>query len=99
MRDSASVQDVRNLADLVRRAAGEGADRPALRWHDRVMTWAELDAQVDLIAAGLMALDLPYEGWPARVAIVLPNVPEFAACFFGALRAGLIAVPVNPGYT
>src|SRR5437667_384006 len=31
--DSATVQDVRNLADLVRRAAERDADRPALRWH------------------------------------------------------------------
>jgi long-chain acyl-CoA synthetase len=99
MPDSANVQDVRNLADLVRRAATERADRPALRWPDRTLTWAELDQQVDAIAAGLAALDLPADRHPARVAIGLPNVPEFAAWLFGALRAGLIAVPVNPGYT
>jgi long-chain acyl-CoA synthetase len=93
------VHDVRNLADLVRRAAVERGDRPALRWHDRVVTWAEFDAQVDTVAAGLAALDLPYEGWPTRMAIALPNVPDFAFCFFGALRAGLIAVPINPEYT
>jgi long-chain acyl-CoA synthetase len=33
------------------------------------------------------------------VAIALPNVPQFAEAYFGVLRAGLIAVPVNPGYT
>jgi long-chain acyl-CoA synthetase len=98
MRDSASVQDVRNLADLVRRAADERADRPALLCRDRVVTWAELDAQVDQVAARLADLDLPYEGWPARIAIASPNVPEFAAYFFGTLRAGLIAVPINPEY-
>ena len=36
---------------------------------------------------------------PARVALALPNVPEFAVAFFAVLRAGLVAVPVNPGYT
>lgn len=64
------------------------------------MTWGELDAQVDAVAGGLRALALPGGGeYPARVAIALPNVPEFAVAYFGVLRAGLVAVPVNPGYT
>ncbi|MET7393408.1 AMP-binding protein [Dactylosporangium sp. NPDC005572] len=100
MSDSATVQDVSNFADLVRRAAATNGARPALRSHDTVVTWAELDRQVDAVAANLAALDLPVdEHGPARVAIALPNVPEFAAVFFGVLRAGLIAVPVNPAYT
>jgi long-chain acyl-CoA synthetase len=89
------------VADLVRRAAtGESAGRPALYWHDKSLTWAELDAQVDAVATALSGLGLQTDdGVPARVAIALPNVPEFAAAYFGALRAGLVAVPVNPGYT
>jgi long-chain acyl-CoA synthetase len=34
-----------------------------------------------------------------RVAIALPNSAAFAVAFFGALRAGFVAVPINPGYT
>jgi long-chain acyl-CoA synthetase len=70
-----------------------------LRWHDRVLTWADLDRQVDEVAAGLAALDLSGDAHPARVAIALPNVPEFAVTLFGTLRANLVAVPINPGYT
>jgi long-chain acyl-CoA synthetase len=97
-----------NVADLVRRAAaGDGAGKPALFWQDRVLTWAELDELVDGTARALLDLGLPgahgggdaATGYPARVAIVLPNVPDFAVAYFGALRAGLVAVPVNPGYT
>jgi long-chain acyl-CoA synthetase len=65
-----------------------------------VTTWGELDERVDAVARGLLALDLPQSmGWPARVAVALPNVEEFVATLFGALRAGLVAVPVNPSYT
>jgi long-chain acyl-CoA synthetase len=65
-----------------------------------VVTWGELDIRVDAAARALAALDLPgSDGHPARVAIVLPNVPDFAVAYFGVLRAGLVAVPVNPGYT
>jgi long-chain acyl-CoA synthetase len=97
-----------NVADLVRRAAaGPGADKPALIWQDTTLTWAELDALVDGAARALLDLGLPgasagadpADGYPARVAIVLPNVPDFAVAYFGVLRAGLVAVPVNPGYT
>ncbi|GAA1762033.1 AMP-binding protein [Luedemannella helvata] len=99
--DSAPVpDDIRNLADTVRRAAAADPTARALIAGTRVLTWGELDARVDAVAAGLAALGLPgSDGAPARVAIVSPNVPEFAVAYFGALRAGLVAVPVNPGYT
>lgn len=97
--DSATVESA-NLADHVRRAAAGNPDRPALLHSDRVVRWRELDVAVDAVAARLRSLRLPAEaGYPARVAVALPNVPEFAAVFFGVLRAGLVAVPVNPEYT
>ncbi len=34
-----------------------------------------------------------------RVAIMLPNTPQFVVAFFGALRAGAVVVPCNPLYT
>src|SRR5207237_4831802 len=84
-----------------------GAGKPALLWQDRTLTWAELDELVDGTARALLDLGLPAAagggdaatGYPARVAIALPNVPDFAIAYFGVLRAGLVAVPVNPGYT
>jgi long-chain acyl-CoA synthetase len=93
--DSATVQDVENLAELVRRSAASHGDRPALLAGERRLTWSELDAQVDAVAAHLSGPAGPAQ----RVAIILPNVPEFAAVYFGVLRAGLVAVPINPAYT
>jgi long-chain acyl-CoA synthetase len=98
--DSDSVpDDIVNLADAVRRAAVRDPDALALISHDFRLTWGELDARVDATAAGLRELDLPGGVAPARVAIALPNVTEFAVAFFATLRAGLVALPVNPGYT
>lgn len=94
--------DGRNLADLVRDAAARAGDRPALL-HDDVaggpatLTWSQLDRDVDATAAGLRSgLDLHVGD---RVALALSNTPAFATAYFGLLRAGLVAVPINTGYT
>jgi long-chain acyl-CoA synthetase len=84
-----------NLSDLVRRAA-EHPDKPALLFRDSVVTWSELDGLVDAAAAGLTGLGLA-QG--ERLAISLANTPEFPVAYFAALRAGLVAVPLNTGYT
>jgi long-chain acyl-CoA synthetase len=83
-----------NLSDLVRHAAERGADRTALLFRQESVSWAELDRDVDAVARGLAARCAPGE----RVAVALGNVPDFARVYFGVLRAGLVAVPVNPGY-
>ncbi len=103
--DTASVPaGIRNLADAVAHRASTHGGSAALLVGDETVTWAALDARVDAFAAGLLGLDLAPGGGPAgrtaaRVAIALANVVEFAVAFFGTLRAGLVAVPVNPGYT
>ena len=85
-----------NLSELVRRAAERVPAKPALLYQDRVLTWADLEEQVRRVATALRSLGLsPGE----RVALALGNTPTFASCYFGALRAGLVAVPVNPGST
>ncbi|MFC4104602.1 AMP-binding protein [Micromonospora zhanjiangensis] len=89
----------RTLADRVRRAALDRPDRPALIWYDRTITWSELDDAVDRVAAALAAHAPPTGDHPARIAVALPNSPDFAVAFFAILRAGLVAVPVNPGFT
>lgn len=86
---------VSNLADLLARAAQESPDHVALveAASGRRMTWAELDAEADRVAHGLSALGA-VAGY--RVMIALPNRIEFVAAYFGALRARMVAVPVNP---
>jgi long-chain acyl-CoA synthetase len=85
-----------NLADLVREAARTRPDHPALIFGNRTLSWAQVDAAVDVATAGYQSLGLQPGD---RVALVLGNVPEFVSAYFGALRAGLVAVPVNTGST
>ena len=85
-----------NLSDLVRAAAGRSPDKPAFLFRDRSLTWAEVDRHVDAVAAGLRALGAAPGD---RVAVQLGNTPDFPIVYFGALRAGMVAVPVNTSYT
>jgi long-chain acyl-CoA synthetase len=80
----------------VRAAAARRPDSVALIAGDTRLTWSELDERVDSAAAKLSAF-CPAGG--ERVALVLGNTIGFAVTYFGVLRAGLIAVPLNPGYT
>ncbi len=85
-----------NLADLVREAAAERPTHPALLTRSTRMTWEEVDRAVDRTAWALGDADVARGD---RVALMIGNSPEFAIAYFGALRAGVVAVPVNTGYT
>ena len=86
--------------DPVRAAAVRRPAAPALISGYTTLTWADLDARVDEAAHRLIAL-VPGspDRYAARVAIVLPNGIDFAVTYFAVLRAGFVAVPLNPGYT
>jgi long-chain acyl-CoA synthetase len=85
-----------NLAALVRGPAALTPDRTALIDGARRLTWAELDGAIDHAAGGLRELGL-HPG--DRVALLLGNSIEFVVGYFAILRAGLVAVPMNPAYT
>ncbi|MET7779864.1 long-chain fatty acid--CoA ligase [Streptomyces sp. NPDC005388] len=82
-----------NLASHLVRSARTHPDRAALRLGDAVVSYRTLD-QGSAHMAGLLDNHRVKPG--DRVAIMLPNVPEFALAYFGALRAGGIVVPMNP---
>ena len=90
------VQARTSLAALVHEAAGRRPDALAVIAGDQRLTWAELDRAVDRAAAGYAARDLrPGD----RVAVQLPNGVDWLRASLGALRAGLVVVPVNTAYT
>ncbi|MDX3727109.1 long-chain-fatty-acid--CoA ligase [Streptomyces caniscabiei] len=82
-----------NLAEYLVETAARQPGRPALRLGDRVTGYAELDERSARAAALLRAEGVrPGD----RVALMLPNVPEFVVLYYGVLRAGGIVVPMNP---
>ena len=84
------------LAELLSRAGHDFARREAVVGEQRSMTFAEVEADSNRLASYLsLALGLK-KG--ERVAILLPNCPEFVVADFALLKAGLIRVPVNPRY-
>jgi amino acid adenylation domain-containing protein len=78
---------------LLPRAARRDPDRPALIADEGALTFAELDAQSDAVAARLGDMGLARG---ARVALLLDNSPEFVVALFAALKAGGVIVPLNP---
>ena len=88
-----------NLADLVTRQVEAQPRAVALVQPmpmRRTMTWAELDRRINAVAGGLSAHGLVAGH---RIAIVGPNSIEFVVAYFATLRAGYIAVPINPQST
>src|SRR3546814_10094310 len=80
--------DFATLSDLVRAHAGERPDAVAAADPVRRLTWAELDAMVDRIAARLQAEGLAKGD---RTAIAGLNSVEQMAAILGTLRAGGVA--------
>jgi long-chain acyl-CoA synthetase len=84
------------LPAMLERVASEHGDEPATLFQGKQLTYAELQGQVESLAGGLIDAGFaPGE----RIAIMMPNLPQFPIAFYGALRAGLVVVPTNPLYT
>ena len=85
-----------NLAGLLRDSASRLPEKVAFvagsRAAQRTLTYAELDAAVDEVAAGLRGLGVEVGD---RVAIAMHNVIHFPVAYFGILRAGAVVVPLN----
>ncbi|MGN5377646.1 long-chain-fatty-acid--CoA ligase [Streptomyces lasalocidi] len=83
-----------NLADFLVDTARRLPDRPALRLGTTTTTYAELD-RLSARAAALLRTEGLRTG--DRVALMLPNVPEFVILYYAVLRAACgIVVPMNP---
>jgi long-chain acyl-CoA synthetase len=81
-----------NLASILLDSASKRSDATALKLDDAEVSYAMLDGASAHIA-GLLRERGVQPG--DRVGIMLPNVPYFAVCYYGVLRAGAVVVPMN----
>jgi long-chain acyl-CoA synthetase len=89
-------EQFRSLNQLLEDSFKKNAARPFSVCMDRWMSYGELDELSSAMGAWLQAQGLEPG---ARVAIMLPNIPQFAVTMAGILRAGYTCVNVNPLYT
>jgi len=81
-----------NLADMLKRRAAESPDHPAILFEGTTTTYRQLDERSSQLAHALAARGIAVGD---RVAIFLPNVPEFAVAYYAAQRLGAVPVSIN----
>src|SRR5579871_6355486 len=81
-----------NLAVILTETARSAPDHPVAVFDGGRLTYRELDQASDRVAAAL-AISGTEPG--DRVALQLPNIPQFLVSYFGILKAGGIVVPLN----
>lgn len=86
-----------SLVDLFEKCADRFSDRPVFTNFGVSMTYEEMEARILNFAAFLQKTLKLKKG--ERFAIMMPNLLQYPVAIFGALKAGLIVVNINPLYT
>src|SRR2546421_9240057 len=84
------------LTWLLAQAMKHYPGQTALLYYGTKISYALLSSLANRFANALQKLGIQQGD---RVAIALPNIPQYPIAFYGALRAGAVAVPTNPLYT
>lgn len=91
------IDPTRTLVDVIQDSCREFGDAPAFSNMDVEMSYSEVEARSRHFAAYLQH-ELGFSKGD-RVAIMMPNLLQYPIALFGILRAGMVAVNVNPLYT
>jgi long-chain acyl-CoA synthetase len=83
------------VPDLLRHSADRFSNSPALLFYGTCISYGELD---DLTTGFALALRQLGISQGARVALMLPNIPQTVIAYYGILKAGAVVVPTNPLY-
>jgi long-chain acyl-CoA synthetase len=86
----------RTLLDYLREASEQWPHRPALLFKGATITYRHLEDDSNAFATALGSIGVKRGD---RVALCLPNCPQFLVAEFGAWKAGAVAAPFNPTYS
>ncbi|MHB8770324.1 MAG: AMP-binding protein [Syntrophales bacterium] len=81
------------LPEVLTRTAGWFPDRTALIFMGKKISYRELESLVNRCARALAEIGVKQGD---RVALLLPNMPQFVIAAYAALRIGAVVVPCNP---
>ena len=81
-----------NLATILRESARANPSKPVALFDGGQLTYSQLDQLSDRFAAGIRSSGI---GPGDAVALQLPNIPQFLLAYFGLLKNGSVAVPLN----
>ena len=90
------VNQYTSLVELIDSAFQKNANKLAYSFMGKAISYAQTDSLSRAFAAYLQSLGLQQGD---RVAIMMPNVPQYPVAVAGILRAGYVVVNVNPLYT
>ncbi len=86
----------KTLLDVVQDAVCQRPNHPALLFKGSQMSLSQLDRLSSAFGAALTAMGIKKGD---RIALLLPNCPQFVIAQLGAWKAGAVVVPLNPLYT
>jgi long-chain acyl-CoA synthetase len=81
------------LHAILEKTAKEHPEKAAIAYFEREITYAELDSLSNQFAGALNALGVKKGD---RVAIFLPNIPQFVIAYYGVLKAGAVLTAISP---
>lgn len=94
--DTAPPEGIRTIRDAIERKASLKGDDTFLRYHDRRLSYEELDRKANAVANEL--LDRGLEPGD-HVCMLLYNSPDHLILFFALAKIGAVAVPVDTRFT
>jgi long-chain acyl-CoA synthetase len=78
---------------ILEKTAKEHPEKAAVAYFEREITYRELDSLSNQFAVALNALSVKKDD---RVAVFLPNIPQFVIAYYGVLKAGAVLTAISP---
>lgn len=96
MKDTVPPETIRTIKDAVECKAIKKEDDVFLRYHDRTISYAELDKQSNIIANGFLNQGI---GRGDHVGLFMYNSPEYVLSFISLAKIGAVATPIDTRFT